>query len=71
MYFVLSQFDKHVLYIQERLWHWERPYKPTEKTAYGISRDSPRPWQRGYQAVPHDVEGQVSFGYLKIFILLL
>lgn len=44
---------------KERLWHWERPYKPTEKTAYGISRDSPRPWQRGYQAVPHDVEGQV------------
>lgn len=45
---------------KERLWHWERPQKPTEKKAFGISRASPRPWQRGYQAVPHDIQGQVQ-----------
>ena len=43
-----------------RLWHYERPQKPTEKQVYGLYRDPPRPWQRGYQAVPHDVEGQVQ-----------
>ena len=43
-----------------RLWHYERPQKPTEKQVYGLYRDPPRPWQRGYQAVPHNIEGQVQ-----------
>ena len=42
------------------MWPWELTSKPTEKRAYGIKRESPRPWQRGYQAVPHDIEGQVQ-----------
>ena len=45
---------------KERLWPWELTSRPTEKKAYGISRESPRPVQRGYQAVPHDITGQVQ-----------
>ena len=45
---------------KERLWPWELTCKPTEKKAYGISRESPRPVQLGYQAVPHDITGQVQ-----------
>ena len=44
---------------KERMWPWELTSRPTEKQAYGYSRQSPRPWQRGYQAVLHDIEGQV------------
>ena len=44
---------------KERMWPWELTSRPTEKQVYGYSRQSPRPWQRGYQAVLHDIEGQV------------
>ena len=44
----------------ERLWPWELTSKPTEKSAFGIRRESPRPVQRGHQATPHDIEGQVQ-----------
>ena len=45
---------------KERLWSWELHSKPTEKRAYGIKREPHRPWQLGYQAVPHVIDGQVE-----------
>jgi len=45
---------------KERLWPWELTSRPTEKRVYGVARESPRPVQRGYQATPHDVQGQVQ-----------
>lgn len=45
---------------KEQLWPWEQTSKPTERRVYGLGRESPRPVQRGYQAVPHEIEGQVA-----------
>lgn len=39
---------------------WEQTSKPNEKKVYGMVREPRhRPWQRGYQATPHEIDGQI------------
>ena len=45
--------------IKELLWPYEGTSKPTEKKTFGITKDPPIQWRKGYRAVPHDIEGQV------------
>ena len=43
-----------------RLWDWEKASRPTEKRAFGLTKETPQPVQRGYFAFPHKPEGQVE-----------
>ena len=43
----------------ERLWPWELTSRPTEKKVYGLTQEKPQPVQRGYQAQPHTIDGQI------------
>jgi len=52
---------------KERLWPWELTSRPTEKRVYGLARESPRPVQRGFQAVPHQIQGQVEMPRWGLF----
>lgn len=50
-------------YLKEKGWSYDLTSKPTERSVYSVTKptDIPvKPWQRGYQAVPHDVRGEIQ-----------
>ena len=46
--------------IKNMMWTWDKTDKPTFKKTFGITREPPKPVQKGYQATPHNIEGQVQ-----------
>jgi hypothetical protein len=54
--------------LKELYWSWEQPSKPTEKTTFGLLSDVKHPCtQSGYQAAPHDIDGQVNMSRWGIY----
>lgn len=46
---------------KELNWVWDQPSKPTQRKTFGMGTELQKPCvQRGHQASPHDVEGQVT-----------
>ena len=47
-------------YTTEKSWPYDLTSKPTERSVYNTTHEVPKPWQRGYQAIPHDIKGGIQ-----------